>query len=110
MAFRKPTQSGEGGSKPSGGRFGGGDRKREPREGRGGPGGFRFFQKKVCRFCQEKATSVDYKDAEKLKKFLTEKGKIIPRRITGNCAKCQRMLARAVKKARHSAFIAFQVD
>lgn len=110
MAFRKP-QSSEGGSRSGGGRFGGGgDRKREPREGRGGPGGFRFFQKKVCRFCQEKAVLVDYKDAEKLRKFLTEKGKIIPRRITGNCAKCQRMLARAIKKARHSAFIAFQVD
>ena len=114
MAFRKPTGSSEGGSRSGGGRFGGsgGDRKREPREGRGGPGGggFRFFQKKVCRFCQEKANLVDYKDVEKLKKFLTEKGKIIPRRITGNCAKCQRMLARAIKKARHSAFVAFQVD
>lgn len=113
MAFRKPTSSSEGGSRSGGGRFGGGgggDRKREPREGRGGPGGFRFFQKKVCRFCQEKANLVDYKDAEKLKKFLTEKGKIIPRRITGNCAKCQRMLARAIKKARHSAFVAFQID
>lgn len=110
MAFRKPTGSSEGGSRSGGGRFGGGERKREPREGRGGPGGFRFFQKKVCRFCQEKANLVDYKDVEKLKKFLTEKGKIIPRRITGNCAKCQRMLARAIKKARHSAFVAFQVD
>ncbi len=116
--MRPPTRSSqprEGGSRSGGSggsRFGGGDRKKEPREGggRGGPGGFRFFQKKVCRFCQEKSLVLDYKDVEKLKKFLTEKGKIIPRRITGNCAKCQRMLARAIKKARHAAFVAFQID
>ncbi len=87
-------------------RFGGGDRKREGRFG--GPG--RFFQKKTCRFCAERATNVDFKDVEKVRKFLTEKGKIIPRRITGNCAKCQRMLARAIKRARHAAFVAFQID
>ncbi len=90
-----------------------GDRKREGGSSRfGGEGGrgARFFQKKVCRFCQEKSSAIDFKDVERLKRFLTEKGKIIPRRITGNCAKCQRKLARAIKKARHSALVAFQID
>ena len=53
---------------------------------------------------------MDYKDSERLKKFLTEKGKIMPRRITGNCAKHQRILARAIKVARHAAVLAFQID
>ena len=73
-------------------------------------GGSRFFQKKVCRFCSERAVAIDFKDVEKIKRFLTEKGKIIPRRITGNCAKCQRMLARAIKRARHSALLAFEIE
>ena len=80
------------------------DKKREGR-----PGGGRFFQKKTCRFCSERG-EMDYKDSEKLRRFLTERGKIIPRRITGNCAKHQRMLARAIKRARHAAFLAFQID
>ena len=100
---RKPPFGGGGGGRP-------GERKREgggpPREG-GRP---RFFQKKVCRFCSDRAAGIDYKDAERLKRFLTEKGKIIPRRITGNCAKHQRMLSRAIKRGRHSALLAFQVD
>ena len=58
------------------------------------------FRKKVCRFCTEKRPLIDYKDTSRLYKFLTEKGKIMPSRITGNCAKHQRQLARAIKKAR----------
>lgn len=88
------------------------NKKREPR-GPGAGGGFggpRFFQKKVCRFCTEKTALVDYKDADRLKKFLTEKGKIMPRRITGNCAKHQRALSRAIKRSRHAAIVAFQID
>ena len=85
-----------------------GDKKRE---GRGGPErGGRFFQKKTCRFCGDRTAFLDYKDTERLKRFLTEKGKIVPRRITGNCAKHQRMLARALKRARHAALVAFQID
>ena len=106
---RKP---GTGGARPAGGggaRFG--DKRREGRFGGGdSPRGGRFFQKKICKFCAEKATQIDFKDIEKLRRFLTEKGKIIPRRITGNCAKCQRMLARAIKKARHADLVAFQID
>jgi len=105
---RSPNQQRSGpGGRPGAGKFG--DRKRDSR-GPGGFGGPRFFQKKTCRFCAERATFVDYKDPERLRKFLTEKGKIMPRRITGNCAKCQRMLARAIKRARHAAVVAFQVD
>lgn len=98
-----------GGKKPAG-KFG--DKRRGGSEGKfpGSDRGGRFFQKKVCRFCTEKTVEVDYRDVEKIKRFLTEKGKIIPRRITGNCAKCQRKLTRAVKKARHSALVAFQID
>lgn len=83
------------------------DRDRD-REG-GGPRG-RFFRKKICRFCSEKISLVDYKDVERLGKFLTEKGKIIGRRITGNCAGHQRELAGAIKRARHAALLPFLVD
>ena len=72
--------------------------------------GPRVFRKKVCRFCQEKINRVDYKDVEMIQKFLTEKGKIIPRRISGNCSQHQRVLARAVKRTRHSGLIAFQAE
>lgn len=58
------------------------------------------IRKKVCRFCSEKRSSIDYKDVPRLQKFLTEKGKIIPSRISGNCAKHQRQLARAIKRGR----------
>lgn len=53
---------------------------------------------------------IDYKDPERLSKFLTEKGKIIARRITGNCAKHQRALTRAIKRARHAALLSFQLE
>jgi len=84
-----------------------GERDRD-REGAGPRG--RFFRKKVCRFCSEKVPFVDYKDVERLAKFLTEKGKIIGRRITGNCAKHQRALAHAIKRSRHVALLPFQTE
>lgn len=58
-----------------------------------------FFRKKVCRFCANKA-KIDYKDADGLRRFTTERGKILPRRITGTCAKHQRELSGAIKRAR----------
>ncbi|MEA3305434.1 MAG: 30S ribosomal protein S18 [Candidatus Omnitrophota bacterium] len=58
------------------------------------------FRKRVCRFCTEKQAPIGYKNVSRLQKFLTDKGKIMPSRISGNCAKHQRQLARAVKKAR----------
>ena len=86
------------------------DRDRDRDRSSQGPGGGRFFRKKVCRFCSEKVTLIDYKEMDRLGKFLTEKGKIIGRRITGNCAKHQRLLARAIKRARHSALLPFQAE
>jgi small subunit ribosomal protein S18 len=64
-------------------------------------------KKKVCAFCVEKVNFVDYKDTAKLRKFVSERGKILPRRITGNCAKHQRVLTTAIKRARHVALMAY---
>ena len=74
--------------------------------GRGGKGGKVFFKKKVCRFCVQKL-KIDYKDADALRRFITERGKILPRRITGTCAKHQRALAAAIKQARIIALLPF---
>ncbi len=60
----------------------------------------RIPRKKVCAFCQNKVESIDYKDVNLLKKYITEGGKILPRRMTGTCAKHQRVLAKAIKRAR----------
>ncbi len=62
-------------------------------------------KKKNCSFCSDKIDSLDFKDVSKLKRFLSESGKILPRRITGTCAKHQRMLSNAVKKAREAALM-----
>ena len=67
-------------------------------------------KQKNCGLCADKVTEIDYKDAAKLKRFLTEAGKIIPRRITGNCAAHQRMIAKAIKKAREAAIISYVFD
>lgn len=68
----------------------------------------RMNKKKVCQFCIDKATHIDYKDVAKLRKYVTEKGKMLPRRMTGVCAKHQRMLAEAVKRARIVALLPFK--
>ncbi|MFQ5456506.1 MAG: 30S ribosomal protein S18 [Nitrospirota bacterium] len=71
----------------------------------------RFFaRKKACKFCSEKTEYVDYKDIQILKNFLTDRGKIIPRRISGNCASHQRGLAIAVKRARSVALLPFAAE
>ena len=64
-------------------------------------------KKKNCAFCNDKIDCLDYKDVSKLKRFLSEAGKILPRRITGTCAKHQRMLSNSVKKARESGLMAY---
>lgn len=71
--------------------------REEDRDGRAK--GKTFFRKKVCRFCANK-TKIDYKEADALRRYMTERGKILPRRITGTCAKHQRELAAAIKRAR----------
>ena len=67
-------------------------------------------KRKVCGFCVDRATSIDYKDAGKLKRFLSERGKIMPRRVTGNCARHQRQLTTAIKQARVIALLPFVID
>jgi len=67
-------------------------------------------KKRVCIFCTDKITNIDYKDFIKLKKFVSERGKILPRRITGNCAKHQRALTVAIKRSRHVALLAYTQD
>ena len=67
-------------------------------------------RKKVCVFCVEKNAVIDYKDTNKLKRYISERGKILPRRITGNCAKHQRALTVAIKRARHVALIPYVVE
>lgn len=79
------------------------------RESAGGMGGRGFGRRKVCKFCAEKALQVEYKEAGMLKSFITERGKIIPRRINGNCARHQRMVALAIKRARSVALLPFTI-
>ena len=66
--------------------------------------------KKICRFCEEKIEYIDYKDEKRLIKFMTEQGKIIPRRISGNCTRHQKELVTAIKRARILALIPFVAD
>lgn len=73
------------------------DRNRRPR-------------KRVCAFCIDKVESIDYKEGGKLRKYVTERGKILPRRISGNCAKHQRQLTMAIKRARHMALLPFTTE
>ena len=67
-------------------------------------------RKKVCNFCVDKATSIDFKDSAKLRRYISERGKILPRRTTGTCAKHQRQLTTAIKRARHVALLPFVAD
>jgi small subunit ribosomal protein S18 len=70
----------------------------------------RFLRKKICRFCADKITLIDHKDVRRLRNLITERGKIIPRRISGNCAGHQRQLTTAIKRARHLALMPFTVE
>ena len=65
-------------------------------------------RKKVCAFCQEKLSAIDYKDVNRLKKYISEGGKILPRRMTGTCAAHQRLVATAIKRARIAALLPFK--
>jgi small subunit ribosomal protein S18 len=98
-----------------GGRAGGGGARGGAREERGGGGdlerggGRGFGRRKVCRYCADKNLKVDYKNAADLKYFVTERGKIVPRRISGNCARHQREVATAIKRGRQLALLPFTV-
>ena len=67
-------------------------------------------RKRVCSFCVDKVESIDYKETNKLRKFITERGKILPRRISGNCAKHQRQVTVAIKRARSIALLPYIVE
>jgi small subunit ribosomal protein S18 len=82
--------------------------KRKPRKD--GDKKKKVYKKKPCRFCMDKIEAIDYLDYQKFQKLLTERGKIMPSRITGTCAKHQRQLARAIKKARVLALLPFVAD
>ena len=79
------------------------------RENRPARGGVRK-RKKVCQFCVDKCEHIDYKDTAKLRRYVTERGKIVPRRISGNCAKHQRQLTTAIKRARIIALLPFVAE
>ena len=103
-----PAQSGPPSGGPGQGGPGGGPGGRRP-GGPGGPGGRgKFFRrKKVCKFCTEKIDAIPYRDVRLLQGFVAERGKIVPRRLTGVCTTHQRRLTRAIKQARNIALLPF---
>jgi small subunit ribosomal protein S18 len=95
---RGPRPAGSGAPRPAGGPGGPG----------GGPGGRKFFRrKKVCKFCTEKIDAISYRDVRLLQGFVAERGKIVPRRLTGVCTTHQRRLSLAIKQSRNIALLAF---
>ncbi|PNT91442.1 30S ribosomal protein S18 [Clostridium thermosuccinogenes] len=78
-------------------------------EGRGGMR-VRRAKRKVCAFCVDKVADIDYKEVAKLRKYVSERGKILPRRISGNCAKHQRQLTVAIKRARHISLLPYTAE
>jgi len=89
----------------------GGDRDRGGDRGdRGGPGGPRRPRRRVCSFCVDKVQKIDYKDVGRIRRYISERGKIDPRRKSGTCAKHQRMLTAALKRARFMALLPYTAD
>ena len=70
----------------------------------------RKARKKVCGFCVDKVERIDYKDIARLRRYMSERGKLLPRRVTGTCAKHQRDLTVAIKRARHLALLPYSAD
>ena len=97
---QRPRMGGDRGPRP------GGDRGPRPGGREGGPRKF-FRRKKVCKFCVEKIDSINYKDVRLLSQFVAERGKIVPRRLTGVCTPHQRRLTAAIKQARNIALLPF---
>jgi small subunit ribosomal protein S18 len=101
----RPAYAGPGGPRPprpAGGPGGG------PGGPGGGPGGRKFFRrKKVCKFCTEKIDAISYRDVRLLQGFVAERGKIVPRRLTGVCTRHQRKVSLAIKQSRNIALLAF---
>jgi small subunit ribosomal protein S18 len=103
-----PQQQAPSSEGPSGSGGGGGDRRdgRDERPRRRGGGG-RFGRRRVCSFCVDKVQSIDYKETGRLRRYVSDRAKIEPRRKTGTCARHQRMLTTALKRARHVALLPF---
>ncbi len=81
------------------------DKERKPKRSFTG-----HSRKKVCQFCADKTVTIDYKDVDTLKKYISERGKILPRRITGTCTMHQREVTKAIKRARIAALMPFDAD
>jgi small subunit ribosomal protein S18 len=121
-SHRSEGHSGGGGPRREGYSGGGGGGPRREGGGPGGPGGGGpggprrggkrqyFRKKKVCRFCVERVDFIDYKKAEMLQPFVQERGKILPRRMTGTCSRHQRWLGEAIKRARNIALLPFATE
>jgi len=100
--------SGSGGGSGQGGGRGSDRGPRRPGAGPGGGGRKQYFRRrKVCKFCDEKIDVIDYKDVRLVSQFVSDRGKILPRRLTGTCSPHQRLLTVAIKRARNLAFIPF---
>jgi small subunit ribosomal protein S18 len=105
MAMTTPGRRGPGGP------GGGDDRRGGPGAGpQGGKKKFFYRRKRVCKFCVEKIEYIDFKDVKTLQQFIPERGKILPRRISGTCALHQRKLQNAIKRARIAALLPFTAD
>lgn len=87
--------------------FGGRVNRERGDDEKGGPRRRPMFRRKVCRFCADKTLKIDYKDTRTIGQFVTERGKMTPSRITGNCARHQRLLTTAIKRARSIALLPF---
>jgi small subunit ribosomal protein S18 len=118
---RSEGHSGGGGPRREGFSGGGGGGQRREGGGPGGPGGGPggprrggkrqyFRKKKVCRFCVERVDFIDYKKVEMLQPFVQDRGKILPRRMTGTCSRHQRWLGEAIKRARNIALLPFATE
>jgi small subunit ribosomal protein S18 len=102
----RPPYAGPGGARPP--RPAGGPGAGGPGGPGGGPGGRKFFRrKKVCKFCTEKIDAISYRDVRLLQGFVAERGKIVPRRLTGVCTRHQRKVSQAIKQSRNIALLAF---
>ena len=104
MATMAPRRDSRG---PGGG---GDDRRGGPGSQQGGKKKFFYSRKRVCKFCVEKIEYIDFKDVKTLQQFIPERGKILPRRISGTCALHQRKLQNAIKRARIAALLPFTAD
>lgn len=110
---RGPQRGGQGGPQRGGSNSGSGGGYRRDASPNGQRSTNRQQQqrkKRTCRFCDSKDVYIDYKNEKRLQRFVSEQGKIIPRRITGTCARHQRQLVTAIKRARHLALISFVND